>query len=513
MNDLANPAELARTPSLDPYSLYERMIERRRELPPSPLDQQRAQALQEYQNVVQTAQPPGDPMDAMLTGFTETGKNPFDPFHGLRMGLQGFQQAKEAQRQELYKRAVQAARLGYQDVAERAKLESTEERSLFPRGSVGGMVGKIQVVKTDTGDVMFYNNVTGESKVVPASKMPLWKAAYDKALKEAFDNRDLNAHETAVEFANSAVGASPQGIASAATRQEPSVNVHGSPGQSNLPDATKGQLSFDLDRWPPEAQDEGLRLIRRLQQSYHGNNPGHAELQASTERKLLDMQQRFGGAPIPGEASAKPAAPRMTFLEPRGEKRQEGYGTEEGKALAKERESLTSLYGSAASHIGDLDTLKALYQKFDVPGGAFADQWQAAASGLVSLGIDVGPNVDASAVAKALSSKMALEIRTQGQQNLLPGAMSNYEDKLLQGMAPTLSQTPQGRMLLIELMRQIAASNQRIADEATRFAKDNEDQLTPAWYGRKERVQREEMARLAITRRKLLEQMQQGGLK
>ena len=80
--------------------------------------------------------------------------------------------------------------------------------------------------------------------------------------------------------------------------------------------------------------------------------------------------------------------------------------------------------------------------------------------------------------------------------NLLPGAMSNYEDQLLQKMAPTLSLTQEGRTALIKFMKEVASSNIRVAQEGSKLAAENGDRLPASWYKRRERVMLEEMVRL-----------------
>ena len=64
-------------------------------------------------------------------------------------------------------------------------------------------------------------------------------------------------------------------------------------------------------------------------------------------------------------------------------------------------------------------------------------------------------------VLQALGTKGALESRTADGTNLLPGAMSNYEDQLLKQVYPSLGFTQQGRLLQIQIMK--AQMNQKIA--------------------------------------------------
>ncbi len=80
---------------------------------------------------------------------------------------------------------------------------------------------------------------------------------------------------------------------------------------------------------------------------------------------------------------------------------------------------------------------------------------------------DLGVNLDAFGVlddtgraqaAKALGSQLALTLRNPANGGGLPGSMSNYEDKLLQSMSPSLVQTPEGNRILLDALRK---QNQR----------------------------------------------------
>jgi hypothetical protein len=144
----------------------------------------------------------------------------------------------------------------------------------------------------------------------------------------------------------------------------------------------------------------------------------------------------------------------------------------------------------------NLNLLKKLYQDPNIPEGELGPYIQMARSGAKSLGIPVSSATTSGDLARAISEKFALEQRTAGEQNLLPGAISNYEDRLLARISPTLSMTRQGRLDLIDMMSEINKTNLRLAEEATNWAKSNKNQLTSGWLARKERVILEEMARL-----------------
>ena len=182
----------------------------------------------------------------------------------------------------------------------------------------------------------------------------------------------------------------------------------------------------------------------------------------------------------------------------RAEQYKSAYGGEEGKALFKERENLNTLYATNAGMVNQLNMLENLYSNPNLPEGELGPLLQRIRSGMQSVGIDVGDSTGPADLANAIAQKMVLAQRTSDGTNLLPGAISNFEVQLLQSMGPTLSLTNEGRQALVRFMKEMAITNQRIAQEGTQFASQNNDMLTPGWYQRKERVMLEEMARLKM---------------
>lgn len=198
----------------------------------------------------------------------------------------------------------------------------------------------------------------------------------------------------------------------------------------------------------------------------------------------------------PTQVAGPAGIPSPQLKDVRTPAQQKGYGTEEGKGLFEERRAMSDLSGANAKLMGQLNTLENIYSNPNIPEGQLADYQQSLRSGLKTLGVEVAPETGITDFAKAIGTSLALTQKNADGKNLLPGAMSNYEDQLLQKMAPTLSLTQEGRVALVQFMKQVAQSNMRIANEATQMAAKNKDQLPSAWYQRKERVMLEEMAKL-----------------
>ena len=119
-------------------------------------------------------------------------------------------------------------------------------------------------------------------------------------------------------------------------------------------------------------------------------------------------------------------------------------------------------------------------------------------SGLKSIGIDVGEEVGAANLASSISGKMALLTRTAEGKNLMPGAMSDFEQKILRNLVPSLEQTAEGRVALIDIMQAMAKARMRFSEEANKMAIANRGILPPEWDARKVRLMKEEMARIAL---------------
>ncbi len=234
------------------------------------------------------------------------------------------------------------------------------------------------------------------------------------------------------------------------------------------------------------------------------------------------VQRELEGLPEPDRTEALRAlaasqgrpepegVPSPPLRDKRAEQYKSAYGGEEGKALFKERESLNILYATNAGMVNQLNMLENLYSNPNLPEGELGPILQRIRSGMQSVGIDVGDTTGPAGLANAIAQKMVLAQRTSDGTNLLPGAISNFEVQLLQSMGPTLSLTNEGRQALVRFMKEMAATNQRIAQEGTQFASQNNDMLTPGWYRRKERVMLEEMARLKMLSNQVMGQFKGG---
>ena len=264
--------------------------------------------------------------------------------------------------------------------------------------------------------------------------------------------------------------------------QRPPTPAAGTPSAKATP-----AEGFEIDASSPEAFD--MLRSKIAERSKAGDRQAVTALQT-------EMQKQFpNGRPVTAPTDMPKKSARLS----EGEK---GYGGKEGEALFKERGELSESYKANSVLSSQLDLLEKLYSDPNIPEGQLGPAIQQIRSGLKSLGVEVGDEVNAADLANAIAQKMVLGIRTADGTNLLPGAVSNFEVQLLQSMGPTLSMTNEGRRALIHHMKEVLRSQQRLAEEATRFEAQH-GRLTPEWYKRKERVILEEQARRAVKLREI----------
>lgn len=258
--------------------------------------------------------------------------------------------------------------------------------------------------------------------------------------------------------------------------------------------AEKTAMPPSQGTWPQAFNEPRVRFDSASPEVASLNMRGTPDSVRRELEAITDPQERAQALQALDASQGRMPSPPLR--DKRAEQYRQAYGGEEGKALFKERENLNTLFGTNAGMVNQLNLLENLYTNPNLPEGELGPLLQRIRSGLQSVGVDVGDSTGPADLANAVAQKMVLAQRTSDGTNLLPGAVSNFEVQLLQSVGPTLSLTNEGRQALVRFMKEIALSNQRIAEEGTAFASQNNDMLTPGWYKRKERVMLEEMARM-----------------
>ena len=462
------------------------------------LGQRQQQAQQQHIQSMQTPLPQTSPIQSMVSDYLQKyAQNPGMAWSAMASAAGG---ANERSRKidEDYLLRQQAAD------AQEAKYagDALKEEALFgtklSMGLRGGKGAGVTVKMDKDGNMVVYDPLTQESKVVHSSQrgeyQRIWSKAYEKAVQEDLENPEGYAANVAANVLSGSPSFNPQ-----------RENI---PGKSKVtpPGPPPSDLEVQAITVPKgtPTQAEGL-IVQQFQKALQlAQNP---ETRAQGVAQLEALKQLYPQQEAAPGAIKEPGAPEtMQYRDVRTKESQKTYGGEEGKKLFQERQDLDTLYATNSKLMNQLDMLEKVYSNPNIPEGQLAEYEQNIRSGLKTLGVEVAPETGITDFAKALGTSLALTQKNADGKNLLPGAMSNYEDQLLQKMAPTLTLTNEGRMALIKFMKQVSQSNLRMSSEATKMAGENKDMLPPSWYKRKERIMLEEMARMKAMSNQLIQQ-------
>lgn len=183
----------------------------------------------------------------------------------------------------------------------------------------------------------------------------------------------------------------------------------------------------------------------------------------------IDMLNRELGVRGPAPAPVQPQQPAQGSLGIKlQDKQSETYLGERAKSYAKEAEDYNTSWKSSRSMLNNLSQLEQIMADPNMTKGRLAESVSGLKNLAASFGIDV-KGLDSEQVFQSIANKMTLEARNGGGENLLPGAMSDSDRRFLQGMAPSLSQSPEGRRQIIAVMRSVNERNVRVADMAREY--------------------------------------------
>lgn len=186
------------------------------------------------------------------------------------------------------------------------------------------------------------------------------------------------------------------------------------------------------------------------------------------------MQQReaAGQEPISFEEWKKTTKSPLVTIE--GEKE---YSKARGKALAEEFGTMMSDANSARDRISQLNQIDELLSDPNIYTGVGAEKINAVKRiGKSLFGLDF-EGVGAADAARRVSSEMALAIK----QDIKDPQMSNSDREFLLSLPPNISDTTEGRKLLIQL--ELAKQNRKI--EVAKFAREYRSEhgkLDDGWY-------------------------------
>lgn len=479
---------------------------------PSAQAMQRAQTARQLTlaNAMETLSPEEySGMDTLTAGITAY-KGPTDDANVgaalAGMGRGAFDQREAFKTREMEKAlAMQKMTSGAVREDRSALLEADRHAQMMGRGAQGraGMEfrtladGTVGVFDRNTGSPMGVFGPRQISKIVELTKT----LAHEAMAKGEYQSLE-EATAWAQQQAMSMVAQSDEAVGN--------VNPPQRPGAQSLPPEAAGPKKYQIDEntsiaasafdaMSPADQESARRVIQRYQA-----NP-NSGTRAAMEKELARI-----GASVPTVGAEQPPAaqPLPTPGMPKKDERSAGfkkaYGEKEAATMEKALTESGELFKANAALIGELNNLEGIFKIANMPEGEFAKGLTTVSSGLKTFGVDVDPTVGPAQAATAIANGMALRMRTAGGSNLMPGAMSNFDAQMLQQMAPNLSQTQDGRMMLIQLMKSAAQSQIRISRAAQDFADKNDGVLTKEWRNEAMKLEKQEMAKRELMRRDIM---------
>lgn len=361
--------------------------------------------------------------------------------------------------------------------AEVRALEGKDQQASLLKALYGGNKGMNPTIKVVDGKMIKYDPVSNTTEVLSGSqdqiKKDLFKTFYQSAVKNEMADPEAYAiqqvEKTLGQFGGTTVTGKGNAIPGTQGLQEEKLPEH--------PKTLGGDYGKDsvtlhggiVDMLSPEDADLASRLINRI-----NANPAAAK---NDTQRLKEILMRYQG----GEKAA-PAAEPLKYVDKQLQKEKESYGAGVGKHMADTSVDLQKTGAAAQSLIGDLNTLESLYKEHGetVPEGAAGQLINTMKSGLKSFGVEV-KGQGANDVINAIATKQALKARTADGENMLPGAMSNYEDKLLQSMSPGLLMTQEGRMLAIQVAKAQMQMRVELATASRDYIRKN-GRLDEGWW-------------------------------
>lgn len=473
------------------------------------LEKERSSALQGYQEALQSNPTPGvGPLThGLYSWLSNVGKMP--PAYAAIQGVASMGPFMEQQGLTRHSGDISAAKVGYEDVKDR---ETQANKDLMALKSGLSNKAAMPTVKMDKdGNMVVFDPASNESRVVHSSMVGefnrLKKLGYEKAVEERMEDPEGYATRFATQMMGDSIktyGARPSAVPGSpvTTQTTPAVKPAATPTPASTALDKSQRAKIIYDEWLANKKVTEDTASQPDSENYQVALRNMAEARKELMSQYsIDPVKGFPTTTTPGTTTE---TPKLTYDDRRVAAQDKGYGAKEGEGLYKEREGLNQLHGANSKILSQLNMLEQIYQNPNIPEGELGPKLQALRSGLKSLNISVDDSVGAADLANAIATGMSLAQKNADGHNLLPGAMSNYEDQLLQKMAPTLSLTAEGRTMLVQFMKEVAIANMRLASEGTQLAGENKDRLPASWFKRKERVMLEEMVRLKRLSEKML---------
>lgn len=378
------------------------------------------------------------------------------------------QKQREVERQALLAKLMEAGQMGA------GSMTAMTQAALNPFLNVPG-VGLVR--RTDA------------AMTLPSNMVPEYNKLYSAFYKEATEQKMPNPEEWARQQASAQLGYATGRSDIAGGRTNPPTAQTTAGGAQSSP-----AQDFDVKLKPGTDTDA---LVKQLK---FNEDKAVADQDFARAKELQALRLRVESG------SYQPTASPLEYKDTRTAEFKKEWGGKEAATLEKALTEASGTLSKSSNLVSTLNTLEGLLNIDNMPEGKFAPILVESQSALKSLGVDIKGPVGPAQVANALANEMALRLRTGGGENLMPGQMSNFDAQLLLSMAPTLSQTKEGRNMLLNFMREAADSQRRIAEAAQEFAAANNGMLTPEWRKTAADMERVEMAKRELARRRVMKQ-------
>jgi hypothetical protein len=355
-----------------------------------------------------------------------------------------------------------------------------------------GMMGKWVQSKDDQGNLYWTNNVTGEQRIVPASKLPLWEKTYSEAYKTAIANEYPNPDDFAKDFANKSIAVSPRGVVASDVAQPATVPVAGVPGTSQnavqvpplVPRSAapqKGQVGIIPANLPPDVQSEIERQIARLQA-----NPNDPILQRNTLNRLRQLAAQYPqaagavsdtGQIVPAGETAQQTqqvpASAFPYLDKvqRAQDLQQSEAT--GKNLAEYEKALSDKSDSAMVMQRNLGHM--LDEAKSANFGAGANFKTQALKWADTLGVPLSDSEKAAMTGNQVIGKIGLQLATIGAKNISSRPTQLEFQKLMEEGVPSTGMTKDAFVKVLNLFNETASADQKQLSEFTSWKHNIKD--------------------------------------
>lgn len=186
------------------------------------------------------------------------------------------------------------------------------------------------------------------------------------------------------------------------------------------------------------------------------------QLVRSGDKNAVNAFDAQYGGRVPSGISAEPS-----IAEQNSAKGSEKYTVDVAGDTAAQRKAIMEAGMTAPDRIAKIQQIGTLLSNVD--GGTLTPQGTQLASAANSWGLKIDKNLPNKEAASSLGNELALSLRSTAGGGGMPGALSDSDRQFLVSMTPNMSQSKQGRDMLIQSMTAVEQRKSDVADMARRY--------------------------------------------